>query len=202
MAHILTGGGGLIPSPSAPAFGYYAWPGDSGTPGFSRMSTELVFRGVVGGDDSITHPRGGMTWPERLNALIGMADANAVALGRMVAPTGYTVEPYGQAPVSVVAPEVSLVGSDYTASPGVWLGGPVLTYRWFLNDTEVVGETEATYAGGSADGDELYCVVTGTNRTGFVTGTSNTVVTGDVSGVALASDGSEMLNSDGTSMSL
>ena len=72
-------------------FDYAVWSGDSGTPSFIQIDGSLVLSKLVGADTSDSYPREGWTWPSRMNALIALADANAIALGRMVSPTNYTV---------------------------------------------------------------------------------------------------------------
>jgi hypothetical protein len=94
MLHIMSGDGGLYAPTNSPDFAYAPYGGDSGTAAFSRLRGELVYRGPVGGEDCISSPRGGLTFAARLNQMIAAADANAIALGRMVSPTGYTVTPY------------------------------------------------------------------------------------------------------------
>ena len=94
MLHILAGGSGLGSGASAD-FRYGVWGGDSGTSSLISVAGELIFNGVVGGGSSASFPNAaGLTFAQHLNSLIAMADANAIALGRMATPTGYTVTPH------------------------------------------------------------------------------------------------------------
>jgi hypothetical protein len=77
-----------------PNFMYHMWKGDSGTPQFTVLDGEVIISGIISGDVSNNYPKGGTTWPQRLNGMIAAADANAISIGRMTAPTGYTVTPY------------------------------------------------------------------------------------------------------------
>ena len=77
-----------------PNFTYGVWNGDSGTPQFKVLDGEVIVSGIISGDSSDTYPKGGTTWAQRLNGMIAAADANAISLGRMTNPTGYTVTPY------------------------------------------------------------------------------------------------------------
>jgi hypothetical protein len=84
----------IIPaSISLPTFSYGVFSGDSGTPSFVILGNELVVSGLISADTSIAYPQAGWTWPSRMNALIALADANAISLGRLASPTGYTVTP-------------------------------------------------------------------------------------------------------------
>lgn len=75
-------------------FAYWYYSGDSGSPMLYKLANELVVGGVFSGNEADQHSPATMTWPQRLNLLIAEADANAIALGRMATPTGYTVTPY------------------------------------------------------------------------------------------------------------
>ena len=73
---------------------YAVWAGDSGTPYMSLVNGEIIVTGIISGSMSHGFPVNGKTWPQVLNDLIASADANAISLGRMSEPTGYTVTPY------------------------------------------------------------------------------------------------------------
>lgn len=77
-----------------PGFAYGAYSGDSGTVSLTRLNNEMVFSNIVSGASSISRSPDNVTWPQLLNAYIAQADANAIAMGRLAAPTGYTVTPY------------------------------------------------------------------------------------------------------------
>lgn len=72
-------------------FSYSVWRGDSGTPLLTLAGGEVLVAGIVSGGP-IAQAVDGWTGEDRLNALIAVADANAIALGRMASPTGYTVQ--------------------------------------------------------------------------------------------------------------
>lgn len=71
-------------------FIYNVWPGDSGTPRWIVANGELLTIGLTGASN-LNAPISGVPIDTYLNALCAQADANAIALGRMVSPTGYTV---------------------------------------------------------------------------------------------------------------
>jgi hypothetical protein len=84
----------MIYCPNISNIGYGVWKGDSGTPLFTVLNGELIVTGIISGGSSNSHSPQTMTWPTRLNNMIAAADANAISLGRMSTPTGYTVTPY------------------------------------------------------------------------------------------------------------
>lgn len=71
------------------AFNYNVWDGDSGTPVFLIIDNKLYLTGIM-----VTAPFGFVRvsyYINHINTLIAQADANAIAMGRLDAPTGYTV---------------------------------------------------------------------------------------------------------------
>lgn len=79
------------PAPQMPDYTYAVWGGDSGTPAFIMLNDELTVVGLIGATGSASYPMGTFTFADRLNALIALADAYAVSMGRLTEPTGYTV---------------------------------------------------------------------------------------------------------------
>lgn len=87
--------GGWGPYFVNPDFRFSAYSGDSGTPQLVKLKDELVVAAIVSAASSLEHvPPTRMSWPQRLNHLINEADAAAVRVGRLPAPTGYVVTPY------------------------------------------------------------------------------------------------------------
>lgn len=76
----------------SPKIKYAVWGGDSGTPMFSMYRGELVIAGILSGETACSYPKGTLTSiRDVINSLIDIADANAIAAGRMSQPTGYTI---------------------------------------------------------------------------------------------------------------
>jgi hypothetical protein len=85
-------------------FRYPVWGGDSGTPRLILVKDEMALSGIVsgGGHTNATNVLDEAlrkypniyfnTWADRVNALIEVADQKAMSLGRLSAPTGYTVK--------------------------------------------------------------------------------------------------------------
>ncbi len=88
-----------------------------------------------------------------------------------------------EVPSNTVIPTISgstTVGSTLTESDGTWLGSPSPTfaYQWLRSGTPIGGATASTYLLVTADlGSQIRVQVTGTNSTGFATGTSNATAT-------------------------
>jgi hypothetical protein len=68
-------------------FRYSVWDGDSGTPVFVIINDTVYLHGIM-----VTQNFGYTSLNiDNINQIIAQADANAIAMGRLAAPTGYTV---------------------------------------------------------------------------------------------------------------
>ena len=88
------------------------------------------------------------------------------------------------APVNTVAPVVSgtvQVGETLSCTTGTWTGtAPTFTYQWQNDDgggfANITGATSSTYViHADYEGDDIRCVVTGTNAAGSDSENSNSV---------------------------
>ncbi len=72
------------------SFRYYVWDGDSGTPVFLNIDSTVYLTGIMIFAEFGFRPAD----PYTINQLITAADANAIAMGRLSAQTGYTVSSF------------------------------------------------------------------------------------------------------------
>lgn len=76
---------------------YFPWAGDSGMPTFVGLGTELLWSGFTGGGGAgpnaypVIQDEVSITWEDLANQMIAVADANAIARGGLVSPTGKTI---------------------------------------------------------------------------------------------------------------
>lgn len=85
MANIRTDGWGRAAAPYD-NFDYAVWKGDSGTPQFLLHRGEVYLQEIISGASTSLNI-------DKINHLIGAADAGAVAMGRLETVTGLTVTP-------------------------------------------------------------------------------------------------------------
>lgn len=82
-------------------------------------------------------------------------------------------------PTNSVAPVITgstTIGSTLSLTPGTYTGSPTLTYQWYVNDAEAVGETTTSFdTTGLNDSDVVKAVETATNPGGFVMVSSNEI---------------------------
>jgi hypothetical protein len=97
--------------------------------------------------------------------------------------TSNTITAGNYAPVNTVAPVASggtYIGDVLTTTNGTWTGSPTFTYQWYnVSDGDnIVGATASTYTLITAvAGDDINCIVTGTNAAGSAIGNSNSITT-------------------------
>jgi hypothetical protein len=77
-------------------FRYSVWDGDSGTPVFVIINDTVYLHGIM-----VTQNFGYTSLNiDNINQIIAQADANAIAMGRLAAPTGYTVTDTNPVPIT------------------------------------------------------------------------------------------------------
>ena len=73
---------------------------------------------------------------------------------------------------------INIVGEVLTVTDGIWTGtpAPTFTYQWKKNGIDIIGETGTTYIVLPADsGQQITCLVTGTNIVGSASAISNII---------------------------
>lgn len=73
-----------------------------------------------------------------------------------------------------------VVGNNHTALDGIWTGFPTITYQWQTDASgsfaNISGANSRVYVPvGGDSGDDIRCVVTGTNTAGSVSSTTNAI---------------------------